>query len=123
MSSDTISWKDILLTWLTSQSQLQTEHTQALFDKYIPDVLEFLRPILATGGGFAQKSEPGHETQSVVSLSERVTQSQAEPQEVMFSEVHLIKTCYHILEVYKSYYLRSFWTLLVLIMFPVCSSY
>lgn len=104
MSSATISWRDVLLTWLTSQSQLQTDQTQALFDKYIPDVLEFLRPILATSSGLIQKSEPGHE--SVVSVSEKVTRSQAEPQEVMLSEVHLIKTCCHILEVCKSYYLQ-----------------
>ena len=104
MSSATISWRDVLLTWLTSQLQLQTDQTQALFDKYIPDVLEFLRPILATSSGLIQKSEPGHE--SVVSVSEKVTRSQAEPQEVMLSEVHLIKTCCHILEVCKSYYLQ-----------------
>jgi hypothetical protein len=85
-----------LLTWLTSQSPWQPDYTQELFDKYIPDVLEFLRPILATTSGLVQKLKS---RESSMSMSEKGRHSQVEPQEVMLSEVHLIKTCCHILEV------------------------
>ena len=84
-----------MLTWLTSQSQPNyTDTLGTLFDKYIPDVLEFVRPILSTSG-LAKAETRG----SSVSMSERVSHSQVEPQELMLSEVHLIKTCYQILEV------------------------
>ena len=96
MSSSTISWRDIALTWLTSQPQQDyTDTLEALFDKYIPDVLEFLSAVLATSG-LAKKSEPPGST---VSMSERVCHSQLEPQDLMLSEVQLVKTLCQILEV------------------------
>ena len=88
-----------MLTWLSSQSQSDyTDTLEALFDKYIPDVLEFVRPVLSTSG-LAKSETHG----SAVSMSERVPHSQVEPQELMLSEVHLIKTCCQILEVSQYY--------------------
>ena len=85
-----------MLTWLTNQPQRDYADTlEVLFNKYIPDVLEFIHPVLATSGS-AKKSEPPGST---VSMSERVCQSQLEPQDVMLSEVHLINTSCQILEV------------------------
>ena len=111
MSSSTISWRDIALTWLTSQPQPDKNNKTAstleeLFDKYIPEVLEFLSPVLATCtsnscSGVVQKSEPPAPGGSALSLGERVCRRSqvVESQELMLSEVHLTKTCCQILEV------------------------
>ena len=88
-----------MLTWLASQPRSNyTETLEALFDEYIPDVLEFLAPVLANDT--LAKSES---SKSAVSLSERVSHSQMEPQDLMLSEVHVIKTCCQILEVSQGY--------------------
>ena len=84
-----------MLTWVTSQSCCDhTDVLETLFDKYIPHVLEFLAPVLANTT-LAKSESSG----SAVSVSERVSRSQVEPQDLMLSEVHLIKTCCQILEV------------------------
>ena len=111
MSSSTISWRDVALTWLTSQPQPDKNNKTAstleeLFDKYIPEVLEFLSPVLATCtsnlcSGVIQKPEPPAPGGSALSLGERVCRRSqvVESQELMLSEVHLTKTCCQILEV------------------------
>ena len=94
MSSDTISWRDILLSWLSPRSHDNVHAIEALLDKYIPDVIGFIRPVLANSTPSIKS-----ESDSSVSLSDKVSHSQVEPQELMLSEVHLIKTCCQILEV------------------------
>ena len=95
MSPGTIGWRDIALSWLASRSPHNADTIEALFEKYVPAVIEFLCPVLA--GSIPAKSA---DSVSSVSLSEKACRSQwVEPQDLMLSEVHLVKQCCQILEV------------------------
>lgn len=93
LSANTLGWKEKLLSWLNSRPHDISSTLEALFDKYIPRVVDFLRPVLA-----------GSEVDDALSLStvvmtDSVISDHIEPQDMMLSEVHLISTCCHVLEV------------------------
>lgn len=93
MTSETIGWRDEMSSWLSSRSHDQADALEALFDKYIPQVIDFLRPVVATSGADTMESV------SMITVSDRLSRNQIEEQDLRLSEVHLIKTCCQILEV------------------------
>lgn len=93
MSSDTIRWRDVSHSWLSGRSHDLTDTLESLFDKYIPQVVDFIRPVLANSAKTTSSND------STVSMSDKVSHCVIESQDLLLSEVHLMNTCCQILEV------------------------
>ena len=93
MSADTIGWRDITLSWLSGRSHDLADTLELLFDKYIPQVVDFIRPVLSNSVAVKTDSD------SALSVGENVPHGLIEPQDLMLSEVHVANTCCQILEV------------------------
>ena len=81
-----------MLSWVNEKSFGNSEAIEALFDKYLPQVIVYLRPLLAGSAAVDGQTGGGGSTVSLL-------RNEIEPQDVMLSEVHLINTCCQILEV------------------------
>ena len=93
MSSDTIGWRDITHNWLSSRSHDLTDTLKSLFNKYIPQVVDFIQPLLANNTVTKLVSN------SSVSVNDKLSNCHVKSQDLMLSEVHLMNTCCQILEV------------------------
>lgn len=82
-----------MLRWLYSRSHDNADTLEALFDKYIPPVIDFMGPVL-TNSAINKTND-----NSTVSVSEKMMTSHLESQELMLSEVHVMNTCCQVLEV------------------------
>lgn len=93
MSSDTIGWRDITHSWLSSRSHDLTDTLESLLNKYIPQVVDFIRPVLANNTMTKLISD------SNVSVNDTLSHCHIESQDLVLSEVHLMNICCQILEV------------------------
>ena len=82
-----------LTTWSHDQSHDLTETLEGLFDKYIPLVIDFI------GSALSGRSSHTSNTVSSVSVGDKLSREQIEPQDLVLSEVHLMNTCCQILKV------------------------
>ena len=82
-----------LTTWSHDKSHDQSETLEGLFYKYIPLVIDFIRPALS-----GQSSDTSDAVSSV-NMSDKMSRDQIELQDLKLSEVHLINTCCQILQV------------------------
>ena len=98
MSSDTIGWRDITHSWLSNRSHDITDTLESLFNKYIPPIVDFIRPVLANSAITKLISD------SNVSVNDELSHCQIESQDLVLTEVHLMNTCCQILEVSVLYY-------------------
>ena len=92
MSSDTIGWREVTHSWLSSRSHEHNDTLESLFNKYIPQVVDFIRPVLTNSTVTKLISD------SNVSIN-KLSNCHVESQDLMLSEVHLMNTCCQILQV------------------------